>query len=71
MTYAEWHSYGVDMGWIGPLVCATHDGIPTNEWEDDQFEQGEEVCLWIYRRYDDDEHRHSIQVNHAPSIWRD
>ena len=68
--YQAWLKHGVDMGWVGPVVCANHDGIPTAEVEDEMTEEGDDPCLWIIRVYDSPDHRKAIEDNHSPSIWR-
>ena len=70
MTYGEWVQYGQQQGWIGPLVCSTHDGIPMSVEEEQAWEDGEDPCQWIFRRYDNAEHQTSVEYNHAPSRWR-
>lgn len=70
MTFVEWLTYGIEQNWIGPPVCSTHDGIPTSEWEDNQYENSDDICLHILRLYEDEVHRISIEDNHPPSIWR-
>jgi hypothetical protein len=69
MTKDEWYQYGLDMGFIGPSVCITHDGYPTTADEDEEFEQSD-PCLFVVRIYEDHEHRLAVESNHAPSVWR-
>ena len=70
VDYEEWVKYGQNRGWIGPLVCATHDGIPSSAAEDSSWEEGLDPCQWIFRRYDDPDHKTEIEENHGPSQWR-
>jgi hypothetical protein len=70
VDYEEWITYVQRRGWIGPIVCATHDGIPMSEAEEQEFEDGGDPCQWIYRKYDGEEHKLAVEDNHAPSRWR-
>lgn len=72
-TYEEqlaWISYGVEMGWCGPAVCYTHDGLPTSEEEDVEFEEGFDPCISIVRLYNDDGQRQGVETNHSATLWR-
>jgi hypothetical protein len=69
MSFNEWMSYGIKMGWCGPPVCYTHDGLPTSPAEDEEFEE-HDPCVHIVRLYEDDEHRQAIEESHSPSQWR-
>ena len=68
--YGDWLKHGMDMGWVGPAVCVSHDDIPTSEEEDAQVEEGGDPCLWVIRVYDSPEHRKDVEDNHSPSVWR-
>jgi hypothetical protein len=51
-TPHEWFAYGVEQGWISDAVCATHDGLPSTDDENDEWEAGWDPCvpavrLWI------------------------
>lgn len=70
VDYEDWLKYGQSRGWIGPLVCATHDGIPMSEEEEAEWEEGDDPCQWVFRRYNSEEHKFSVENNHAPSRWR-
>lgn len=69
MTFDEWLKVGMDAGYVGPPVCFTHDGLPTSEAEDEEYDLGD-PCLHILRLYTDDMARKRIERNHAPSVWR-
>jgi hypothetical protein len=69
MTYDEWIALGIINGWTGPAVCYTHDGLPTTQAEDEEFEMGD-PCIHILRLYDDAEVKQAVQENHSPSVWR-
>ena len=66
---AEWLAVGVHEGWCGPPVCATHDGVPTSAVEDELMEEYDS-CLHIVRLYESNAQRDAVELNHAPSIWR-
>lgn len=71
MTYEEWLRIGMDAGFCGPAVCATHDGIPTSAEEDEAGEDtGEPPCMHVLRLYPSDEVKAAVEANHAPSVWR-
>ena len=70
MEFNEWLETGIRNGWCGPDICYTHDGLPSTELEDEQFEEGGDPCIHIIRLYEDPDHKNQIQENHAPSIWR-
>lgn len=69
VSFDSWIELGVKRGWCGPPVCYTHDGLPTSDIEDEEFEHGD-PCLHIVRLYHDSEMKLSIEANHSPSIWR-
>lgn len=70
MTVDEWLKLGYDQGWCGPPVCASHDGIPSSEAEDQSYEEGDDVCVHILRLYPDTETKAAIEADHSPSVWR-
>jgi hypothetical protein len=70
MDITEWVRTGIEQGWCGPLVCSTHDGIPTTADEDDAFEEGDDVCVFVIRPYEDAEVKAAVEENHPPSVWR-
>ena len=70
MTFDEWHNIGISNNWCGPAVCYTHDGLPTSETEDEQFDEGDDICIHIVRLYENEDQRTLIETNHSPSIWR-
>jgi hypothetical protein len=69
-TYESWLTYGVKMGWCGPAVCYTHDGLPTTPAEEDEWNEGHDPCIHIIRMYEDDSVRQQVEDNHSPSTWR-
>jgi hypothetical protein len=69
MTYEEWLQAGLDAGFCGPAVCSTHDGIPTTQAEDEEFEEGD-PCINIIRLYESPEVKAEVEANHSPSVWR-
>lgn len=70
LTFEEWLEIGMAMSWCGPVVCAQHDGVPTSRFEDEESFDGDEPCIWIIRKYENEPHRLSVEDNHAPSVWR-
>lgn len=70
MTHDEWLDIGIHNNWCGPPVCATHDGLPTTQIEDEQFDEGWDPCIHILRLYENPDQRTLIETNHSPSVWR-
>lgn len=70
MEFDEWMKIGIESGWCGPAVCYTHDGLPTSESDDEEWENGGDPCIHIIRLYEDEEHKKAIETNHSPSNWR-
>ncbi len=70
MEFSEWIKIGIEQGWCGPPVCYTHDGLPTSEIEDEEFEEGD-PCIHIIRMYESEENRIAVEDAHSPSQWRD
>jgi hypothetical protein len=68
--FDQWMQRGYEAGWIGPPVCSTHDGVPTTAGEDECFDAGEDVCVFVIRPYHDDAERRAVEANHSPSVWR-
>jgi hypothetical protein len=69
-TFEGWLEDGMAQGWCGPDVCSTHDGTPTTEAEDEEFDAGQDPCLPIIRLYADPETKQAVEKNHSPSVWR-
>jgi hypothetical protein len=68
-TLGDWLDLGLEQRWCGPPVCTTHDGIPSTEAEDAEFEEGD-PCISMIRPYVDAEEADAVEANHAPSVWR-
>lgn len=69
VDFESWLRQGMEAGFIGPPVCQTHDGTPTSEAEDEEFEESD-PCLHILRLYPDVETKAAVEANHSPSLWR-
>ena len=70
MEFYEWVRIGCRSGWCGPPVCSVHDGTPTAEFEDEEFDSGGDPCIHIIRLYGDINVRDAVEQNHPPSQWR-
>ena len=68
--FDDWMAFGIKQGWCGPPVCSTHDGIPTSEAEDEEWEE-HDPCIHIIRPYTEEAHKVAVEANHSPSTWRD
>jgi len=69
MDFQAWLQFGVSKGWTGVPVCYTHDGLPTSEEEDREFEEGD-PCIHIVRMYETVEEKLAVEKNHSASSWR-
>lgn len=69
MTFEEWHKIGFDAGFCGPVVCITHDGLPTTAEEDNELEEFD-PCVHVLRLYETTEIKTAVEENHSPSLWR-
>ena len=44
-----------ERGWVSPIVCATHDGVPHTEDEEGEWEDGFDPCAPAIRLWDPEE----------------
>ena len=70
ITFDNWIQFGIEQGWCGPPVCSTHDGTPTTEAEDNEFDDGADPCLHVVRLYEDTTVKAAVEANHPPTLWR-
>lgn len=70
MTHEEWITYGVKQGWVTAPVCYTHDGLPTRENEEADFDEGFDPCVFIMRLTENKDDQKNVEINHSPSAWR-
>jgi hypothetical protein len=70
MEIDEWVAVGVAKGYCGPIVCSTHDGIPTTLAEDEAFDEGDDPCVPVVRMYACPDEKHEVESNHSASVWR-
>jgi hypothetical protein len=70
MEIDEWVAVGVAKGYCGPVVCSTHDGIPTTFDEDQSFDDGYDFCVPVVRIYANEEEKLEVESNHSASVWR-
>ena len=69
LDFDRWLEIGYKNGWCGAPVCYTHDGLPTTEEEDAEFEE-HDPCISIIRLYWDETEKRGVEENHSPSQWR-
>ena len=69
-NFDDWLAHGIKMGWCGPALCYTHDGVGMTNEENQEFEDGGDPCLHVLRLYETPEMKAEIEANHAPSVWR-
>lgn len=70
-TFEEWLQVGLDRGWVGPVICETHDGPALSEDEERAFYDGGDECVHVLRVYDDAAHRDAVRAAHSPTVWRE
>ena len=70
MTFDEWMQIGIEQKWVLPATCFSHDGVPTSEEEDKQFEKGFDPCIHVVRVCDPVDWL-DIYNNTASMGWRD
>ena len=70
LTFDDWLRIGLANGYCGPAVCYPHDGVPTTESEDIEYDDGLDPCQHIVRLYADESMKTAVEANHAPSVWR-
>lgn len=68
--FDAWLAQGIAQGWCGPAVCQTHDGTPISLAEENEFDDGDDLCLHIIRLYSDRDTQQAVESNHSPSVWR-
>lgn len=49
----HWVKHGERKGWITGPVCATHDGIPGTDEENEEWEEGHDPCQHVLRLWGD------------------
>lgn len=70
MTFEEWVNEGIRLGYCGPLVCFTHDGVPLSKLEDELMWDEGEMCIPIIRLYEDRDTKMAVETHHLASVWR-
>jgi hypothetical protein len=48
----RWLKQGYDKGWISEAFCSTHDGVPWDEEEEAEWEDGGDPCALCFRFYE-------------------
>lgn len=69
MNFDEWLKIGIDNRWCLPPTCATHDGIPMNE-EEQENDEYDDICITAMRICDPVDWA-SIYDNTPAMKWRD
>jgi len=70
MTQHEWITTGIANGWCSPPICITHDGYPTTEEEDEEFEKGFDPCIHVIRPYSEPAEKALVEENFSAALWR-
>jgi hypothetical protein len=45
MTFEQWLNEGIQLGYCSKPVCNTHEGLPSTEEEDEEWENGGDPCV--------------------------
>jgi len=69
MEFDDWLQIGWVNGWCSPPCCSTHDGVPTSDAEDEEFEDGD-PCIHVLRLYADAAERDAVTSAGGPVQWR-
>lgn len=70
IEFEEWLRYGYAQGFCSPAVCSTHDGTPSTEAEDAEWEDGGDPCIHVLRLYESELHKKQVERNSPPAVWR-
>lgn len=54
MNRYEWLEMGIKNGWCSEPACNTHDGLPSTDEEDKEWEEGHDPCVVAVRVYMED-----------------
>lgn len=55
MDYNEWLHIGIKNKWCSVPYCETHEGSPLSNEEMDEFDDGNDPCVFAVRVYGDDD----------------
>jgi len=69
-SFEEWLEFGWKQGWISGPCCSTHDGTPSTEAEDAEWEDGGDPCIHVIRLYESEFHKKQVERNSPPAVWR-
>lgn len=67
--FEQWIRWGWEQGWVSPIVCNSHDGVPMSEAEEEEWEEGD-PCIHVVRLYESDFHKKQVERNCPPAVWR-
>lgn len=71
VSFDAWLKQGIELGFCGPPVCDTHDGIPMTLMENNELFNGGEPCIHVMRPYQSPLDKEQVEAFHPPSTWRD
>ena len=49
LTFAEWLSMGLKLGWVSEPACVIHNGLPCTEEESEDIDDGYDICQYGLR----------------------
>lgn len=55
MSFEEWITYGITEEWCSFPVCETHDGLPMTPEMEQEWEQGQDPCMFAIRLWTRDD----------------
>lgn len=63
MDFEHWLEIGIRQGFCTPPTCDTHEGLPMTLFEQDDWEEGNDICIHILRLCETKEQQESIEMN--------
>lgn len=61
MDFHDWLAIGREHGYCSLPVCETHDGVPTSQTEQDEWDEGYDPCIHVIRVYSSPEHMEEVE----------
>lgn len=62
-SFDDWLLLGIENGWISRPVCSTHDGLPTTNEEDLEWDDGGDPCVYAVRLFSSQDERQAVYEN--------
>jgi hypothetical protein len=62
MDYFEWRDLGIANKWISEPFCDTHDSGYMTEEEEQDWESGNDPCMFVFRIWEDNIEKEEEQL---------